>query len=156
MTTIAIDGDTIAWDSRILIGNDEFYDSALYCDKVRVHDGKIFAVCGDAGMMDFLITWWENGAHWDELPDHSDMSDEHKPSWELLVIDHDSRKVYSTDAKGAVVRVPPIWAMGTGALAAKAAMYCGKDAVSAVGVAAALCVGTGGKVNSLEIAEHVL
>lgn len=155
MTTIAFNRNVIAWDSRIMNGVDEFYDSAQYSDKVRVHDGKIFASCGDAGMLDFLIEWWEAGARWDELPDYTDTSDDGKPSWELLVITQYDRMIYTSGAKGAILRPPPVFAIGSGSLAARAAMYCGRDPVGAVETAAALCVGTGGEIQFLEINEHV-
>lgn len=156
MTTIATDATSIAWDSRIMINDDEYFDSPEHCDKVRVHNGHIFAMAGDAGMLPYLIEWWHNGANWDDLPDYSDALDaDDKPNWELLVIDLNTgrREMRVPNVRGAVYTVPDKWAFGTGSLAARTAMACGKTAKQAVEIAAMMCVGTGGPIQCLKFKD---
>lgn len=145
MTTVAWNEHQIAWDSLITMGDEKYVHAD--CEKVIVHKGRVFALCGNAGMLKkSLIPWWENGHD----PDLAPAGD-----WEMAVISHDGVRVYSSEAPHAEVNTPRVFAMGSGSMAARAALICRASPVEAVEVAAQLDKGTGGPVHSLNLAEVV-
>lgn len=145
MTTVAWNEKEIAWDSLITMGDEKYVHTD--CEKVVVHKGRIFTLCGNAGMLKkSLIPWWEKGHKPSEAPDGD---------WEMAVISHDGVKVYSSEAPHAEVDTPRVFAMGSGSMAARAALICNKTPVEAVEVAAQLDKGTGGPVQRLVLAEVV-
>lgn len=145
MTTIAWNEKEIAWDSLITMGGEKYIHAD--CEKVVVHNGRIFALCGNAGMLKkSLIPWWEKGHKPSAAPDGD---------WEMAVISHDGVKMYTSEATHAEVDTPRVFAMGSGSMAARAAFLCKASPVEAVEVAAQLDKSTGGPVQHLFLADVI-
>lgn len=102
MTTLAIDTNSIAWDTQITYGNEKMISKAK---KVRVVAGVIFGLTGDYGRYEALIAWWHNGAEDTKVP---------KGSWDFLVIQSPQKMtLYGPSTPAGISMVPP-FALGTG------------------------------------------
>lgn len=145
MTTVAWNEHTIAWDTLVTVGSEKYVHNN--CEKVVIHKGRIFALCGDAGMLKkSLIPWWEKGHKPETAPDGE---------WEMIVISHDGVRLYNSENAHAEVDTPHVFAIGSGGTAARAALLCGKTPEEAVAVAAQIDKGTGGPVCSARLHEHI-
>lgn len=145
MTTIAWDEEIIAWDSLITMGDEKYVHHNT--QKVVSHKGRVFTLCGNAGLLKkTLIPWWEKGHKADAAPDGD---------WDMVVIGTDGAFLYSSGSPGAEVSTPSTFALGSGSMAARAALMCGKEPAIAVNIAAALDKSTGGPVNWLRLSDHV-
>ncbi|MBK9496439.1 MAG: hypothetical protein IPO08_18430 [Xanthomonadales bacterium] len=140
MTTIAWNNTEIAWDSQQTSGTDiKWMDK----NKVRVKDGKIYALAGDPRVFEALIAWEKGGAVPDEFPaEQSDI---------IAVFFGEEVKVYMLGYP--LTRVRDMYALGTGGDLAVIAMRAGLTPTAAVTLVADMDIYTGGPINSLQFAD---
>lgn len=138
MTTIAVDSESIAWDTQLTYGNEKMLAKAR---KVLVVDGVIFAMAGQYGLFDPLIKWWHDGADTKHAP---------RDQWDMLVITSPSKiTLYSRNEPCGIPVVPP-FALGSGDQFAIGRMDApGTTAREAVVCAAKHDIYTGGSIRTL-------
>lgn len=144
MTTIAIDGATVAADGLRVWGG-EIRGRAH--KKLKVCNGTIYAFTGLAPLFDVMVAWHQNGTDPEKLPKISD--DE---GWTLIVIDKDGVGKFTKGCPYIEHFGPPI-AFGAGQDYAIGAMLAGATAGQAIGIVAGLCNHTGGEIQVINIAE---
>lgn len=130
MTTIAVKGDVMACDSRLVV-SDRFY----VCDDkvIRVGDYLVGAA-GDSGEIAQFVAWLRDKG---EMPKFEDL--------DALVLSRAGLWHYANDCYGTRV-VGGCWASGSGGQAAHAAMLCGKTPEEAIRIAMKCDINTGGPV----------
>lgn len=143
MTTIAFDGKTMAADGRITYGDiictDD--DSKIYRleDNRWSHKPVIVGIEGEASGRAEILKWCE-----------TDAKDKPEGEWSALI--YDGSTIFVVDVKN---ESPELWesgvAIGSGYLAAMAAMRAGADARRAVEVAITMDVYSGGKITTMEL-----
>ena len=146
MTTIAWRDDLMAADSQSEMGG---IKSRNETKLHRVRDALI-GISGEAFSGDLFLQWYSDGAkplRLTELPD-IDKEDE----FDALVL---TRKgVFVAGRYFNLIRVnDPFIAIGSGAMAAMAAMYCGKNAIQAVQIASRCDTDTGGTVRHMRLED---
>lgn len=146
MTTIASDGVTVSADGRMTSGLTLVQDDTV---KMVVRNGIIFAVSGLAAHVGPLVGWYLAGAVPADYPCPTDDQN----SSGFVAIEGPSRvrrfsygSKFSTDEKFPFV-------LGSGGDYAMAAMVCGKTPQEAIEIAAMFDLGTGGKIQTIDIAE---
>lgn len=130
MTTVAYDGITLAADSR---GID---DGVIMGDReIKLHKvgSSLVGMAGECCAMPAFIEFLETGVWVKEAEGCS-----------AIVVSGVSAKLYEGNKYPLKIHAP--YAIGSGAIAALAAMYAGVDAVKAVKIASRLDPGTGGRV----------
>ena len=140
MTVIAWDGKTLAADK---LCSDEWVKR--YVTKIRrVRGGDGLAgASGDADHCRELLAWYENGG---QFPEH--LRGELRAT--LLVVGRDGKACLYQRGPHQITLEPGRQAIGSGGDAALAAMFCGKTSAEAVEIAALVCRGVGGGVDTLE------
>jgi ATP-dependent protease HslVU (ClpYQ) peptidase subunit len=136
----------ICWDGKTLAADKMCADEWVkrYVTKIRrIHDGeRIAGASGDADHCRELLAWVENGG---AFPDH--LRGELRAT--ALVIHRGGAACLYQRSPHPITLEPGPQAIGSGADAAMAAMLCGKTASEAVEIAAQVCRGVGGGVDSL-------
>jgi hypothetical protein len=149
MTTIATDGRTIAADGLRCIGNERI---SLSTKKIRVVEGRIFAISGDFAVFGPAIEWYLAGADPKRVPSGEAG---HDGGYGLYVIERDGRFYRYSDKFPYPDDIPYPATFGSGANYAMAALKCGKAPQEAVALAAELDVYTGGEIQVIDIATAV-
>lgn len=145
MTTVALDGISVASDSQRVCGSERV---DLATKKIKKVDGHLFAFTGDYGIFEPAIDWYLNkDADPEKAPKVSKDG-----NWRLLVIRSDGIMSY-TDTVPYGEPFPYPQAFGSGASYALTAMRLGKTAEEAVKIAAEFDVWTAGPVQVVNIAE---
>lgn len=142
MTTIAFDGKTLAADRQCTAGGTPFSSRKVF-RLVRPSDGEVllYGVCGDAAENAEFMRCARDGR---ELPKFSDMV--------VICVDSKRRVWQAASASGMWwMRMPPIWAQGSGANYALGAMYAGSSAIQAIKIASRLDVHTGLGVDTVRL-----
>lgn len=150
MTTIAIDGVTIAADGLRTRGSEI---CGLDHRKLKVDSGAVYAFTGKAPMFGPMVEWHLKGAKPDDLPKGADKDDD-SSSWTLIVIDGDGIGKYSSSCLYIERFDPPI-AFGAGCDYALGAMLAGASARQAVEIACKVDVWSGGEIQIVNIAEAI-
>lgn len=143
MTTIAIDGVSVAADGRRHWGPEILSDNA--CKLVlEPAMGKIFACAGAAAMFPMLMDWYVAGADPDKVPRAGI-----DPDWDLIVIDRFGVDLFNQKCPYAMKVAFPLHrplAFGAGGDYAIGAMLAGVTARRAVELVASICPHTGGEI----------
>jgi hypothetical protein len=124
MTVIAWDGKTLAADRQINVGEMKYRSSKIE----KLDNGEVIAWngCIDAGLV--LAQWYKDGADPKKFPyDPKDNA-----MTDLVVADSSGVRAYCQSPHPHIPDGPMAW--GSGALAAKAALKMGGNAVTAVSV----------------------
>ena len=148
MTVIAYDGETLACDSLMTDGSDQFHTLKIF----RLKDGRLFGGAGHAGYAARILEWLGNGSKKKDRPDLSVFS---KGSFEGLLIDEGC--CFMLDAYLAPIPiVGKRAAVGSGASHAMALMAAGYSAPDAVAfiISNNLADGVGGEVQSLTLKKR--
>lgn len=152
MTSIAYRSGIVACDSRLTDG-----DTVLPQRIQKIRWGKrnpvIYAVCGAFVDCCAAVDWLEDGPlPWisKRLPvrDHFDLGDHSS----VMVIEQ-SRRVHFVEGKHWFEATGDFFAMGSGQVAALAAMHCGASAKKAVEIACKLDAGSALPVHYLNLAN---
>ena len=144
MTVIAWDGRTLAADKQTTFGSVKAQTTKIK----RSACGALMGAAGPTAACREMMDWYERGADKESFPQHQ--RDEQK-SAALLVITEDKKVLHFDASPWAVVIENKEFAIGSGGDFAKAAMYCGKDAVQAVAVASLFHVCCGNGVDYLNL-----
>jgi len=143
MTVIAWDGKTLAADKQASIGTAIFQVTKIF--RVR---GCLLGAAGDFDRIQETIAWFAAGADPSKMPPFQRDNTDYVG---LLVIQPDG-SILKYERSTTPFRIESKFhALGSGRDFAIAAMYLGKTAVEAVGVASALCIGCGGGVDTLTL-----
>lgn len=152
MTTIAIDGVSIAADGRRSWGSEVMSDDTA---KIMLSDdrGHLFACAGTGAMFPWLIDWYANqDADPSKVPKCGDGLD-----WDLIVIGNRGVEVFNQKCPYAIMIPFPLrrpLAFGAGGDYAIGAMLAGASARRAVELVAFLCPGhTGGLITEVAFAD---
>lgn len=143
MTTIAIDGTTIAADGLRLWSSDIVQ---LDCEKIRVEGQAIYALAGTFGAFGPAIKWHQAGADPDAVPKVDD--------WTLFVLDQSGLNKYTKTLPYPEPMPVPI-AFGSGCDQAMGAMMAGATAEEAVRIVSLVSVNTGGLIRVVDIASVI-
>lgn len=137
MTTVAYSDGVMAWDSKLTSDHMSYGLKGLK----DVDAGVIVAGCGDAYAMFAMINWLLTGKEGD--PPRCSREDD----FALLLLWKDGL-LESMDRRGRLMPLNPReqYAIGSGGMAAKAAMLCGATAEGAVEIAGKCDPYTGGAV----------
>jgi hypothetical protein len=147
MTTIAMDGKTVAADTLRVSGT-EIVDRQTA--KIIVREGQTFAFTGDFGVFEPLIAWYLAGADVAQVPKLDGDG-----SWLLLVPQRDHVWSYSKAMPyGDTFPYPTAW--GSGGPYAQGALLAGKTPAEAVAIAMKLDIYTGGEIIEQPIVCHEL
>lgn len=147
MTTIAWDGKTLAADRQANVGSLKREVTKIR----RLYDKKadhfvLVGLSGDLMWLGSLCAWVENGRDPAEFPAHQKDKDDWQP---FLVIENDGSVSHYERSPYPIRPESRYFAMGSGRDFATAAMFCGKTAAEAVGVAMHLDAATGQGINTL-------
>lgn len=142
MTTIAFDGVTLAADRQVTYGTSKEATSKIY----RLGD-KLIGISGDACQAMVAIEWLTKGRK-GRKPDLDRVEDVN-----LLVVDLKKKKCFYMDGNLMLLEIHPPVSVGSGSMAALAAMRLGCDAVKAIEVASEVDTFTGGGVESIRCFE---
>ena len=143
MTTIACDGRILAADTMMTLGNERIYG----VQKIKVRDGRAYAISGIGAMLDPLIDWHVAGHVALDAPKLG--GDE---TWSLLVINAVGKLSYFTNTAPYPLAVPAPFAMGSGQDYAMGMMKgAGKTAVQAVEFCCKQDLYTGGEVHAVNL-----
>lgn len=144
MTVIAYRDGILAADRQINCGDAKYPGSKIK----RLADGTVIAWAGlcDAGRI--MAEWYENGAFPDKFP----LGDAHDEALSDLIVACPGKPVavYCQGPYPNLV-LHEFAAWGNGAIAAMAAMQCGKSAAEAVVITSMWCRGCGFGVDFFEI-----
>ena len=147
MTTIATDGVTIAADG---LSTAEGIVTGRACKKVHVVDRVVYAGSGTLAMCLAAIDWVRDGAKSDLFPKAPKPED---CGWTLLVLRQGQPAICYMSTLGAYAETEELpFAMGSGALLARAAMNLGLSPREAVAHACAFDVYSGGTIMELDLA----
>jgi ATP-dependent protease HslVU (ClpYQ) peptidase subunit len=155
MTTIACRDGVLAGDSRLSYVNDggELGTNTVKVFRVKFgpHEGHIVGLTGDLGAALCFLRWYENQSLSKPPRDDSEHSGN---DFEALILRPDG--MYTVDDHCELMRVAdPFIAIGSGCIAATAAMHCGKSAVDAVEIASLCDIRTGGPVVAYSLKKRV-
>lgn len=142
MTTIAYDGQTIAADGQWTASWGVVL--SMSCKKIRVVDHKIYAITGNAAVVDAAIAWHRGGADPDKAPKG------HGDGWTLIVVDAAGLVTYTDTMPYPSPVYPTPVAFGAGCEVALAAMLCGKSPRDAVALTSQICTHTGGDIQVVD------
>jgi len=147
MTTIAYRDGLMAADSGGLFDGLKSKTRKIY----RAGDALIG---GSGNFVDILMfrEWWEAGQNRSALPEFRQYGEKDGPSFAVLVAEHHRLTWWSEHFQPEEL-VCDFWAVGSGAMAAMAAMYMGADAFKAVEVAVEVDYHTNGDVQVERLAE---
>ena len=154
MTTIAYRDGVLAADSRVTVDNGS--GARMHtCRKLfrkRVTEGKkqfevIIATAGESSPGMVFVDWYGSGKPVPEIFLHIDAD------FTCLVLTPKGLFEYDTFCRGEEIE-EDFYAIGSGAMAALAAMHCGKSALDAVRIAARVDTYTGGRVVSESLAPR--
>ena len=145
MTTIAVDGKSIAADGRARNSWGGIVSESV--QKIIVKGRTIYAVAGSKALVEPLIKWYESGHDPGNLPVCTD-----DRGWSLLVIYKAGCALFTRIAPyPELVEMP--FALGTGTDYALGAMRAGASAAEAVRIACELDSGSGGEIQVIDIAD---
>lgn len=141
MTTIAVDRKSMSCDSRSSYDDGEYFT----CDDKVERIGKSLVGCaGSHENISKFIEWFR-----DQSKDRPDFGDDPMTAVELT---KDGIYVYSSTTYRSKVR-DPFFAVGSGSMAARAAMLCGKTPAEAVAIAIKCDKNSGGTVRTYQLAD---
>lgn len=126
MTTIAASRESMACDSRTSFESGEYFRCD---DKIERIGASLIGCAGDVAMIFKFLAWFKNQEK--ERPEF-DGDDDKK--FEALVLNRDGIFYFYNSTFPQKV-CEPTFAIGSGAMAAKAAMLCGKTPEEAVALA---------------------
>ena len=136
MTTIAVSRVAMAADSRTRWDTGEF----LTCDDKIEEIGESLVGCaGDVAAIFKFLQWFRNQDR--ERPEFDDKN------FDAVVLDSTGIYLYAGTTYPSRIRDPD-FAIGTGSMAAKAAMLCGKTPAEAVAIAIKCDKNSGGPVRN--------
>ena len=140
MTTIACSRTEMASDSRTSFENGEF----LTCDDKIERIGEcLVGCCGNTDSIFKFLAWFRNQEK--ERPEFSDGD-----SFIAVVLNKRGIFYYNDSTYSSRVR-DPFFTTGTGGMAAKAAMLCGKTPAEAVAIAIKCDKNSGGPVRNFAL-----
>lgn len=141
MTTIAVNREGMACDSLISWGEGEF---ATCDDKVIRIGDELVGSAGDTANIFKFLEWYRRGGERPEVDGDK--------SFEVVILS--KKGIYIFVNSTYPMRLgDAIYATGSGAMAAKAAMLCGKTPEEAVAIAIKCDKNSGGKVRSYLLAD---
>ena len=139
MTTIACSRDEMACDSRISFESGEF----VACDDKVERIGNCLVGCaGDVAAIFKFLAWFRN--------QERDRPDFDEKEFDAIVLNKNGIYYYSGTTYPCRVR-DPHFAIGSGSMAAKAAMHCGKAPSEAVAIAIKCDKNSGGPVRNFAL-----
>lgn len=144
MTTIAFRDGVMAADSQAHADGVKFRNET----KLFRVKGNVIGLCGADVTGQMLLNWYENGAPEFTLTSRPSIADDY--GFGALVLNKSGLLYVDQHFQPVAVR-EPFHAIGSGAMAAIAAMYCGKNAIQAVQVAARVDRDTGGTVRHMRL-----
>jgi len=137
MTTIACNREEMACDSRTSFDGGEF----LTCDdKVEIIGDELVGACGNTDSIFKFLHWFK-----DQSKDRPEFTDQ--DCFSVVVLNPKGIFVYLDSTYAFRVR-DPFYACGSGSMAAKAAMLCGKTPAEAVAIAIKCDKNSGGPVRN--------
>jgi ATP-dependent protease HslVU (ClpYQ) peptidase subunit len=146
MTTIAYRDGVLAADSRVTVdyGSGARKHTCKKLFRKRVTEGKksfdvIIATAGESSPGMVFVDWYGSGTSVPDIFLHIDAD------FTCLVLTPDGLFEYDTFCRGEKIE-EDFYAIGSGAMAALAAMHCGKSALDAVRIAARVDTYTGGRI----------
>lgn len=141
MTTIAADHQTMASDSKVVLG-----DGQYNTQKIFRFDHCFVGVAGEGRAMADFLRWLHAGEKQDSIPASSDDNG----CFTAIVLKRNGLFIYSND-----YFLEPInqefFAIGSGAYAAQAAMHLGYEPPKAIETAALVDPNTGGPIQVVTI-----
>lgn len=143
MSIVAWNKEVIAWDSQSTLGGTMKLPSLD--DKVKVANGKVYALTGSQDIFDWLIKWEQTGANPDDIPVDT--------PWTFVVFEADKPPAFYNHEIPLASWVWPQHAIGTGTPYALAAMRAGADPIRAAEIAAELDTSCGPPIKSLRFAD---
>lgn len=141
MTTIAVNLKSMAGDSKVA-GSGSIY----HCDKVFRIGDSLVGVAGNVQNTTKFLAWFRKECPPDEVA--MDLSDD--KTFEAVVVNADGIFYYADCVEPDKLH-EKFFAIGSGAMAAMAAMLVGKSPAEAVKIAAKLDHNTGGPIKVLEL-----
>jgi ATP-dependent protease HslVU (ClpYQ) peptidase subunit len=140
VTTIAVNRKMMACDSKVTFGN-EF---ATCSDKVVRIGNELLGCAGDTAAILKFLEWFKTKG------DQPEMDDSEK--WEIVLLNKSGIYLYINSF--ACFRIcDPIYTAGSGGMAARAAMLCGKSPTEAVRIAIKCDNSSGGPVRTFQLAD---
>lgn len=139
MTTVVYDGKTLAADRQVTYGRTKQLGTKVY----RLKD-VVVGICGDASKAIEVVDWLSRGSPKRGVPDDvGGMS--------LIMVSLETGECWTMT--GSLSRFPchPPVSIGSGCMAALAALHCGATAVQAVEAASNVDIYTGGGVDYVDI-----
>lgn len=140
MTTIAVRDGIMAADTRGTVNGLIFEARKLH----RVFD-SIVGIAGNAGDGGQFVDWLRGGGDMKAPPAFVSYNDQDGPDFDALVLDAGGVTLW-TQYFQPLKLLGPYFAIGSGAMAAMAAMEMGADAETAVAIAMKVDLHTGGDV----------
>lgn len=125
MTTIVSTHNEMAADSCTSWDS----DFVITGDKIEIVNHQLVGCAGHTPDIQKFLRWFKN-----PVPDVPEFSDEEDHGFTAVVVNKDGLWLYANSVDPMPVKEPFI-AIGSGAMAAKAAMLCGRTAVKAVEIA---------------------
>ena len=138
MTTIASDGRTVSADGQETWGSEIV---SLTREKIKLVDGRVFAVTGVAALVDPCIAWAISGADPKDAPEVKGDSN----SWQLLEFLASTVVLWSNTVPYASPHNYP-FSVGSGCDYAMGAMMAGASSEDAIRIASQKCIHTGGRI----------
>lgn len=139
MTTAAWDGKTLAADSRM--------DGWQSVDKIfHLKDGRYATGAGTYCQIVEIVAWLDDGSRQSDKPEFTG-----DDSSTVLIVDGKEAFYLSWPFLRAVKINEPFFAIGSGSEYALGAMAAGKDAKSAVAIAAQFDPQTGGEIRTVKL-----
>lgn len=123
MTTIAVSRSEMACDSR-QSGDEQYFKVA---DKILIVDNELIGSSGDSDQIAKFLTWYRKSDDGSDPPRLSDTTN-------VVVLNEDGIYYYAGCGYPTLID-ERFFAVGSGALAALAAMSCGKSPMEAVRIA---------------------
>lgn len=145
MSVIAWDGTTLAADKRASCGG--FFHTTR---KILRANGCLLGFTGGTDFGEQMVNWWIRGANADDFPP----SQRDKDDWAgLLVVMPDGTLFKYERTPYPITIQERMHALGSGRDFAMAAMFCGRTAAEAVGIACRFDSGCGNGVDTLTLRE---
>lgn len=153
MTTIAYRAGVIAADSRETISGEQGGDRFFHCEKLfrknftrgRKKHEAIIATAGETSPGMVFVDWYGSGK---PAPD---LFIEGEADFTCLVLTTEGLREYDKYCRGIEVVHPEFYAVGSGSMAAMAAMYAGASARRAVEIACLVSPGSGPPVVTMRL-----
>ncbi len=142
MTTIAVRDGIMAGDTRsvwnqIIVGERQ---------KIERVNGVLIGCAGSASDWLVFVDWYRCGVDLSALPEFRQyQGQDDAPNFDVLVLGPDGLTYWTQHFQPAPLDCP-FWAIGSGAMAALAAMHMGATAAEAIAVAAKVDMFTGGTI----------